>query len=90
MLEADNSGYLKIQLQVSPFARTDAKFKAELRPRFSETQMDVKALQQRFIHHCDRDLEVGYLSIFSLVLSTIRSILERPYLKEVLHQNYPF
>ena len=55
----DESGYVKLQLKVSPFARSDAKLKAELRPRSEPNNPARIELLQHVFHHNDADLEVS-------------------------------
>ena len=58
VVEADDSGFVKILLKVSPFARTDATFKAELKPRRKETRQDFDSLRRCLFHYTEIDEEV--------------------------------
>lgn len=68
VIEADATGYVKFQLGVSAFARTDAKFKAELKPRFKESQSDIVDLQKYLFHNINDDVEVGYPLFFKKII----------------------
>ena len=58
IIDADASGYVSFQLKVSDFARTDARFKAELKPRFDETESELIELKRQIFHRSDNDFEV--------------------------------
>ena len=66
LILAPDTGYVRVQLRVSAFARSDAKLRAELRPRPKEQSGATTELQQYVFHHNDTELEVRVKSTSTL------------------------
>ena len=68
LITVDETGYAKIQLKVSPFARSDAKLKGELRLRGKLGAPEIADIPQNLFHYTSSDIEVSLSSRKKILL----------------------
>ena len=71
VIEANESGYVKIQLKVSPFAQTDATFGAALKSRKTKMHHNYNLLKRCLFHHTEIDKDLVIIKSFELNLVVV-------------------